>query len=74
MFPLPNVHARLAILDIHTRQWAQPPSQAFKAELAKKCVGYCGADLKVHFLRFARAWVSKTAWTTYDHSSDADCP
>ena len=48
MFPLPNVHARLAILDIHTRQWAQPPSQAYKADLAKKCVGYCGADIKVH--------------------------
>ena len=47
MFPLPNVHARLAILNIHTRQWAKPPPQDLKADLARKCVGYCGADLKV---------------------------
>ena len=47
MFPLPNLPARASIIDIHTRKWAQPPPAELQQELANKCVGYCGADLKV---------------------------
>jgi len=47
LFPLPSHQARASIINIHTRKWAQPPSQEVKAELANLCVGYCGADLKV---------------------------
>ena len=47
VFPLPNQKAREAIIDIHTRKWAQPPAAETKEELANLCVGYCGADLKV---------------------------
>jgi SpoVK/Ycf46/Vps4 family AAA+-type ATPase len=57
-FPLPGVRARGEILKIHTRAWEQQPSQALIDDLAAKCVGYCGADLKalcteaaVHALR-----------------------
>uniref|UniRef100_A0A671W9J7 ATPase family AAA domain-containing protein 2 n=1 Tax=Sparus aurata TaxID=8175 RepID=A0A671W9J7_SPAAU len=38
--------ARRDILKIHTRQWTPPPSDTFLEELADKCVGYCGADIK----------------------------
>ena len=51
LFPLPALSARQAILDIHTRQWAEPPPPELKVELANMCVGYCGADLKVRALR-----------------------
>lgn len=51
LFPLPALSARQAILDIHTRQWAEPPPPELKAELANMCVGYCGADMKVRALR-----------------------
>lgn len=47
VFPLPSLQARAAIIDIHTRKWAQPPTHDWKHELANICVGYCGADLKV---------------------------
>ena len=47
LFPLPALAARQAILDIHTRQWAEPPAPELKVELANMCVGYCGADMKV---------------------------
>ena len=47
LFPLPNLAARQRILEIHTRQWARPPSDPLQSELAALCVGYCGADLKV---------------------------
>ncbi|GAB4822033.1 hypothetical protein N2152v2_009079 [Parachlorella kessleri] len=46
LFPLPNLSARAQILRIHTRKWAQPPSEPLLEELASRCVGYCGADLK----------------------------
>lgn len=46
LFPLPGQQARAAIIDIHTRKWAQAPAQELKEELANLCVGYCGADLK----------------------------
>uniref|UniRef100_A0A672YDR3 ATPase family AAA domain containing 2 n=1 Tax=Sphaeramia orbicularis TaxID=375764 RepID=A0A672YDR3_9TELE len=34
------------ILKIHTRQWKPAPSDDFLDELAEKCVGYCGADIR----------------------------
>ncbi|XP_035984936.1 ATPase family AAA domain-containing protein 2 isoform X2 [Fundulus heteroclitus] len=46
LFGLPDREARKEIVRIHTRQWSPPPSEAFLEELAEKCVGYCGADIK----------------------------
>ncbi|XP_067093707.1 ATPase family AAA domain-containing protein 2-like isoform X2 [Osmerus mordax] len=46
LFGLPDREARKDILKIHTRQWDPQPSDAFMEELADKCVGYCGADIK----------------------------
>ncbi|XP_042560325.1 ATPase family AAA domain-containing protein 2-like isoform X1 [Clupea harengus] len=46
LFGLPDRDARKDILKIHTRQWNPQPSEAFLEELADKCVGYCGADIK----------------------------
>lgn len=46
LFGLPDREARKDILKIHTRQWSPPPSEIFLEELADKCVGYCGADIK----------------------------
>ncbi|XP_047455651.1 ATPase family AAA domain-containing protein 2-like isoform X2 [Mugil cephalus] len=46
LFGLPDREARRDILKIHTRQWTPLPSDAFLEELAEKCVGYCGADIK----------------------------
>ncbi|KAI1324852.1 AAA-domain-containing protein [Xylariaceae sp. FL0255] len=43
-FPLPDVDARKAILDIHTKDWGL--SEAFKLSLAKDAKGYGGADLR----------------------------
>ena len=40
------LQARKSILRIHTRQWTEPPSEDLVVELAERCVGYCGADLK----------------------------
>ena len=57
-FPLPNAAARFEILKIHTRAWEKPPPSLLLEQLAARCVGYCGADLKalcteaaVHALR-----------------------
>ncbi|NXU58616.1 ATAD2 protein, partial [Turnix velox] len=46
LFDLPNEEARKEILSIHTRDWTPKPSDRFLDELAEKCVGYCGADIK----------------------------
>ncbi|XP_038606801.1 ATPase family AAA domain-containing protein 2B [Tachyglossus aculeatus] len=46
LFNLPDQKARKHILQIHTRDWNPKLSDAFLAELAEKCVGYCGADIK----------------------------
>ncbi|XP_070690704.1 ATPase family AAA domain-containing protein 2-like [Pempheris klunzingeri] len=46
LFGLPDREARRDILKIHTRQWTPPPSDTFLEDLADKCVGYCGADIK----------------------------
>ncbi|KAI1167547.1 hypothetical protein F5B18DRAFT_444657 [Nemania serpens] len=43
-FPLPDVDARKAILDIHTKDWGL--SEGFKMSLAKDAKGYGGADLR----------------------------
>ncbi|KAL9601125.1 MAG: hypothetical protein Q9219_002724 [cf. Caloplaca sp. 3 TL-2023] len=45
-FPLPNVEARRAILDIHTKGWDPPLDSKFKDELATLTKGYGGADLR----------------------------
>ncbi|XP_067888629.1 ATPase family AAA domain-containing protein 2-like isoform X2 [Heterodontus francisci] len=46
LFGLPDNDARKEILKIHTRDWNPKPSDIFLQELAEKCVGYCGADIK----------------------------
>ncbi|XP_062841357.1 ATPase family AAA domain-containing protein 2-like [Trichomycterus rosablanca] len=46
LFSLPDREARKDILKIHVREWNPQPSNAFLEELADKCVGYCGADIK----------------------------
>ncbi|XP_010146383.1 PREDICTED: ATPase family AAA domain-containing protein 2B [Eurypyga helias] len=46
LFSLPDQKARKHILQIHTRDWDPKLSDPFLGELAEKCVGYCGADIK----------------------------
>ncbi|XP_061478681.1 ATPase family AAA domain-containing protein 2B isoform X2 [Rhineura floridana] len=46
LFSLPDQKARKHILQIHTRDWNPKLSDHFLGELAEKCVGYCGADIK----------------------------
>ncbi|XP_061676443.1 ATPase family AAA domain-containing protein 2-like isoform X2 [Syngnathoides biaculeatus] len=46
LFGLPDREARRDILKIHTKQWTPQLSEHFLEELADKCVGYCGADIK----------------------------
>ncbi|NXE35334.1 ATAD2 protein, partial [Ptilorrhoa leucosticta] len=45
-FNLPNKEARLEIFKIHTRDWTLKPSHNLLEDLAEKCVGFCGADIK----------------------------
>ena len=45
-FPLPNLEARRAILDIHTRGWDPPLASDFKDEIAQMTKGYGGADIR----------------------------
>jgi SpoVK/Ycf46/Vps4 family AAA+-type ATPase len=45
-FPLPNLQARRAILDIHTKGWIPPLAPDFKDKLAEQTKGYGGADLR----------------------------
>ncbi|KXL41463.1 hypothetical protein M433DRAFT_353824 [Acidomyces richmondensis BFW] len=45
-FPLPDVKARRAIIDIHTKGWDPPLQPAFKDQLAEITKGYGGADLR----------------------------
>ncbi|XP_017681946.1 PREDICTED: ATPase family AAA domain-containing protein 2-like isoform X2 [Lepidothrix coronata] len=44
-FSLPNEEERQEIFKIHTRGWKKPSDNLLE-ELAEKCVGYCGADIK----------------------------
>ncbi|XP_054668164.1 ATPase family AAA domain-containing protein 2-like, partial [Grus americana] len=46
LFSLPDKEARKEIFKIHTRDWTPKPSDMFLEELAEKCVGCCGADIK----------------------------
>ncbi|XP_029976101.1 ATPase family AAA domain-containing protein 2-like [Salarias fasciatus] len=46
LFGLPDRESRKEILKIHTRQWTPCPSEDFLEELAARCVGYCGADIR----------------------------
>ncbi|XP_065670723.1 ATPase family AAA domain-containing protein 2 isoform X3 [Hydra vulgaris] len=46
LFALPDKCAREKILTIHTADWHPKLSPGFIKELAEKCVGYCGADIK----------------------------
>ncbi|KAI4903798.1 hypothetical protein NFI96_010267 [Prochilodus magdalenae] len=46
LFNLPDKKARKHILKIHTRDWSPRLAEPFVDELAEKCVGYCGADIK----------------------------
>ncbi|CAL8313378.1 unnamed protein product [Lota lota] len=46
LFSLPDKKARKHILEIQTRDWNPSLAELFVDELAEKCVGYCGADLK----------------------------
>ncbi|XP_036405671.1 ATPase family AAA domain-containing protein 2B [Megalops cyprinoides] len=46
LFNLPDKKARKHILHIHTREWNPKLAEPFVEELAEKCVGYCGADIK----------------------------
>ncbi len=57
VFPLPTLAARAAILNIHTRHWADPPTAQLREHLAQLSAGYCGADLKVSYL--LHAWPEK---------------
>jgi ATPase family AAA domain-containing protein 2 len=45
-FPLPNLEARRAILDIHTKEWNPPLDPSIKDDLAELTKGYGGADLR----------------------------
>ncbi|NXS29938.1 ATAD2 protein, partial [Pomatostomus ruficeps] len=45
-FNLPNKEARAEIFKIHTRDWTLKPSDNLLEDLAEKCVGFCGADIK----------------------------
>ncbi|NWV65437.1 ATAD2 protein, partial [Malurus elegans] len=45
-FSLPNKEARAEIFKIHTRDWTLKPSDSLLEELAEKCAGFCGADIK----------------------------
>ncbi|PIK39841.1 putative ATPase family AAA domain-containing protein 2B isoform X18 [Apostichopus japonicus] len=46
LFQLPSCQARKSILSIHTSEWNPKLADSFLAEVAERCVGYCGADLK----------------------------
>ncbi|KAM8826436.1 ATPase family AAA domain-containing protein 2B isoform 1-T1 [Synchiropus picturatus] len=46
LFNLPDKKARRHILQIHTRDWNPKLAELFVDELAEKCAGYCGADIK----------------------------
>ncbi|XP_077937141.1 ATPase family AAA domain-containing protein 2-like [Gasterosteus aculeatus] len=46
LFGLPDRESRKEILKIHTRQWRPGPSDDFLEQLAERCVGYCGADIR----------------------------
>lgn len=46
LFTLPSLDDRKKILEIHTKSWSPLLRDDFLFELAEKCAGYCGADIK----------------------------
>jgi SpoVK/Ycf46/Vps4 family AAA+-type ATPase/predicted nucleic acid-binding protein len=46
IFTLPSKKARKEIFDIHTRNWKPPVPRELAEDIAKRSVGYCGADIK----------------------------
>ncbi|KAG9146112.1 hypothetical protein Leryth_015916 [Lithospermum erythrorhizon] len=45
-FPLPSVDDREAILSLHTRNWPKPISGSILKRIARKTVGFAGADIQ----------------------------
>lgn len=45
-FPLPNLEARKAIINIHTKKWDPPLSPQFVEKVAEMTKGYGGADIR----------------------------
>lgn len=45
-FPLPSLEDRAAILELHTRKWPKPVSGTLLKWVARKTVGFAGADLQ----------------------------
>lgn len=45
-FPLPSVEDRAAILSLHTKRWPKPITGSLLKWIAKKTVGFAGADLQ----------------------------
>lgn len=45
-FPLPSAHDREAILSLHTRKWPKPVTGSLLKQIAKRTVGFAGADLQ----------------------------
>lgn len=46
MFTLPNKNSRKDIFRIHTKKWNPAVPDHLMEEIARKTVGYCGADIK----------------------------
>ncbi|CAL0326539.1 unnamed protein product [Lupinus luteus] len=45
-FPLPSVEDRASILSVHTQRWPKPISGSLHEWIARKTLGYAGADLQ----------------------------
>ncbi|KAF5771737.1 putative chromatin regulator PHD family [Helianthus annuus] len=45
-FPLPSVNDREAILSLHTQKWPTPVNRSLLKLIARKTVGFAGADLQ----------------------------
>ncbi|XP_065862019.1 uncharacterized protein [Euphorbia lathyris] len=45
-FPLPSVEDRAAILSLHTRRWPKPVTGSMLHQVARRTVGFAGADLQ----------------------------
>ncbi|GAV64017.1 AAA domain-containing protein/zf-HC5HC2H domain-containing protein [Cephalotus follicularis] len=45
-FPLPSVEDRAAILSLHTQRWPKPVTGSFLNWIARRTVGFAGADLQ----------------------------
>ncbi|XP_022753295.1 LOW QUALITY PROTEIN: uncharacterized protein LOC111301697 [Durio zibethinus] len=45
-FPLPSLEDRVAILELHTKKWPKPVTGSLLKWVARKTVGFAGADLQ----------------------------